>query len=57
VLRSDIDTDLPEDREDMQRAELPSNVARMHASIYLTHKLEDYFNQMWELSILVPHNP
>ena len=46
MLRSDIDADLPQDRGDMQTAELPSKVARMRASIYLTHKLEDYFNQM-----------
>jgi hypothetical protein len=49
MLQSDIDADLPKDREDMQREEFPSYVARMRASIYLTHKLEDYFNQMWGL--------
>ena len=49
VLRSDIDADLPRDHGDMQRAQLSSDVARMRASIYLTHKLEDYFNQMWGL--------
>lgn len=46
MLQSDIDADLPKDREDMQRAELPSYVTRMCASIYLTRKLVDCFNQM-----------
>ena len=46
MLRSDIDADLPKDRTDMQTADLPFEVAHMRASIYLTHKLEDYFNQM-----------
>lgn len=46
VLQSDIDADLPKDREDLQSAGLPSNVAHMCASIYLTRKLEEYLNQM-----------
>jgi hypothetical protein len=46
MLRSDIDADLPKDRTDMQSADLPFDVAHMRVSIYLTHKLEDYFNQM-----------
>ena len=46
MLQSNIDADLPKNREDMQRPELPSDVARMRAAIYLTYKLEDYYNQM-----------
>lgn len=46
MLQSDIDADLPKDLGDMEQAELPSNAPLMCASIHLTHKLEDYSNQM-----------
>lgn len=46
MLRSDIDVDLPKDRDDLRKGDFPSDVSHLCASIYLTHKLEDYLTQM-----------
>ncbi|KAF5855259.1 hypothetical protein ETB97_009548, partial [Aspergillus alliaceus] len=49
VLRSDVDTELPQYREERQPEDFPCTVARSVASIQLIHFLEDFFH---ELSLL-----
>ncbi|KFZ11759.1 hypothetical protein V502_07415 [Pseudogymnoascus sp. VKM F-4520 (FW-2644)] len=41
MLRSDIDADLPQDREDMQTTELPSNVARESRKLSRNYQKQD----------------
>lgn len=47
TLRSDVDSNLPKDREDLQGDNATSNVSHMLASIDLTQRLEDCFNEMY----------
>ncbi|KAE8383850.1 fungal-specific transcription factor domain-containing protein [Aspergillus bertholletiae] len=49
VLRSDVDTDVPEHREGVHAEDPQWNVARAATSIQLIHFLEDFFH---ELSLL-----
>ncbi|RAQ76622.1 fungal specific transcription factor [Aspergillus flavus] len=49
VLRSDVDTDVPEYREGMHIEHPPWNIARAVTSVQLIHFLEDFFH---ELSLL-----
>jgi hypothetical protein len=49
VIRSDIDTDLPSDRHGVQWESSSSSTAYMLAAIQLIHRLEDFYNEMYEI--------
>lgn len=46
VLKSDVDTELPQDREERQPEDFPYTVARSVTSIQLIHFLEDFFHEL-----------
>jgi hypothetical protein len=46
ILRSDVDSDLPEEREGINWEFSSSNATYMRAAIHLTHRLEDLNSEM-----------